>query len=80
VAKVLVKVDGLNVFPILVQASKTYQSIKDTKDASTSHFLSFFFSCVALLYSHLPFTALFFVQSAAESEYISKQSTNLLFA
>jgi hypothetical protein len=33
-----------------------YRSIEDTKDASNSDF----FSCVALLCLHLPFTSLFF--------------------
>jgi hypothetical protein len=42
-------------------------------------FLLSFFSYAALLYLHLPFTSSFF-ESVIESEYNSKQSTNILSA
>jgi hypothetical protein len=34
----------------------------------------YFFSCVALLYLHLPFTSFCFVDSAAKTEHNSNQS------
>jgi hypothetical protein len=50
VSKILVKVTGSNVLSTLVQASKTYRRIDDTKDASTFDFFPLFFSHAALTF------------------------------
>jgi hypothetical protein len=80
VSKVLIKLAGLNIFPTLVQASKTYQSIEDTKGASSSDF--FVFLCGSFIFA-VAFYFSFFVEIAAKSEYnsikpIKKYLTSLI--
>jgi hypothetical protein len=79
VSKVLVKVFGLNVFPTRVQANKTDIKVSRTQMMQAFLiFLYFFFSGSSIF--ALVFYFFYFVESAAKSEHISKQSTNTLSA